>query len=187
MNLPLIDDQAELDKIYAEIASRTEAAHAEKPIWPCRKGCDLCCRRLANVPALTAAEWTRLAEGIAQLAEEVQHEIEAKILALGEGERPFIVCPLLDEASGACRVYHHRPAACRMYGFYVSRYNNQWCEQIDALFEAGQLDGVTLGNYAAMKRQLHRQFGETKTLVEWTKSRPLQQQAQPSSANRPRC
>ena len=33
---------------------QTTAAH---PDWPCRKGCDDCCRSLAAVPTVTRAEW----------------------------------------------------------------------------------------------------------------------------------
>lgn len=40
------------------------------------------------------------------------------------------VCPFLDTGEGACRVYAHRPAACRTYGYYVERGDVLGCAQI---------------------------------------------------------
>jgi Fe-S-cluster containining protein len=78
-----------------------------------------------------------------------------------------VACPFLDATHGTCLVYDHRPAACRMYGFYVSRTDHWWCADIQALYEAGIGDGVILGNYGAIERSLHQQCGEIKSLLEW--------------------
>lgn len=165
--IQLIEDQDALESIYAEIEHRTQAAQQARPIWPCQKGCDLCCRRLAHPPEITAVEWEQLREGMRQLPTSVQEEVYHKVLALREHTEGVVVCPLLDEEAGACRVYAHRPAACRMYGFYVARRHNQWCQQIEELYESGALDGVTFGNYTAVQRQLEQQFGERRSIVAW--------------------
>lgn len=168
--IPLIEDEAKLAKIYAEIEQRVSAAQAARPVWPCKMGCDACCRRLAHPPKVTAVEWHHLKKGIQALPKHVFDEVEQKILALAdrdEEKRPFVTCPLLDEEIGACRVYAHRPAACRMYGFYVSRYNNQWCQQIEDLFQDGALDGVMLGNVSSMNRYIQNKFGEIRSIVFW--------------------
>lgn len=165
--ITLIEDQSKLDQIYAEIEQRVQAAQAEKPAWPCKKGCDLCCRRLAHPPEVTAVEWQRLHKAIQQFPFDTRTDVEQKIVALADHQQGFVTCPMLDEEAGACRVYDSRPAACRMYGFYVSRRNNQWCQQIEDLFQAGALDGVTFGNHSAMNRQLQQQFGDIKSIVDW--------------------
>ena len=61
----------------------------------------------------------------------------------------------------------HRPATCRMYGFYVSATGNRWCDDIQQRSEAGMTDGVVLGNHDAVERELTRQFGVAQSLVEW--------------------
>ena len=37
---------------------------------------------------------------------------------------------MLDEVEGACRVYAHRPGACRTYGFYVEQRLGLHCELV---------------------------------------------------------
>ena len=168
--IPLVDDEAKLSKIYAEIEQRVSEAQAARPVWPCQMGCDGCCRRLAHPPEITAVEWHHLNKGIQALPKHIFGEIEQKVLALAERDeekRPFVTCPLLNEELGACRVYEHRPTACRMYGFYVSRYNNQWCQQIEDLFQQGKLDGVVFGNYASMNRVIQKTFGTIQPITLW--------------------
>ena len=163
-------EAGQLEVIYLGIAQRVGAAIEEHPLWPCRRGCDACCRRLANPPEITAAEWRLLYRGFLQLPPMAQEVVAAKITALS-GREPaaggFVTCPFLDEEQGACRVYDFRPAACRMYGFYVSRDGNQWCNDIQTLYEAGELEGVILGNHSAVSRELARCFGEVKPLNVW--------------------
>ena len=84
---------------------------------------------------MVRAEWEWLRDGLDALAPDVRAEVDARIaaLALAERERRLprhVVCPMLDEAEGACRVYEHRPGACRTYGFYVERGIGLHCDMI---------------------------------------------------------
>ena len=160
----------QLIKLYDEIELRAYSATMERPIWPCRRGCDACCRRLARPPEVTAVEWQLMAQGLQALPVDTQAAIGQKIAALANWKpdaTDFVVCPFLDESEGACLIYAQRPAACRMYGFYVSRQSNMWCQQIEELYEAGALEGITLGNYSAMQRQLGQAFGDVESIVIW--------------------
>jgi Fe-S-cluster containining protein len=159
-----------LIELYDEIELRARTAAAERPVWPCRRGCDACCRRLAQPPEVTAAEWQLMAQGLQALPADTQAAIGQKIVALANRKpdaTDFVVCPFLDESEGACLIYAQRPAACRMYGFYVSRQSNMWCQQIEELYQGGALAGVTLGNYSAMQRQLSQAFGNVHSIVIW--------------------
>lgn len=100
--------------IYDDIDRRAKATHEAEPSWPCKRGCDHCCRSLAEPMRITRAEWEYLRDAI------------PKDL---ESDDPR-VCPLLDREQGACRVYAHRPAACRTYGYYVERDKVLGCAQI---------------------------------------------------------
>ena len=57
-----------LFEIHADIDARVGSIREGRPDWLCGKGCDNCCRRLAEVPLLTRAEWDLLREGLAGLA-----------------------------------------------------------------------------------------------------------------------
>jgi Fe-S-cluster containining protein len=153
--------------IYADIDQRLQAITAARPNWPCRKGCDHCCRNLAQPPEMTAAEWHAVQQGFAQLSPQTQHEVARRIQALAPWQDAPVTCPFLDETHGACLIYAYRPAACRMYGFYVSRTAHWWCDDIQALYEAGGCDGLILGNHGAIARALQDQCGEVKSLLEW--------------------
>lgn len=114
---------------------------------------------------MTRAEWELLAEGIAALPSDVRAEVDQKIARLTT-TRP-IQCPLLDEAEGACRVYAHRPSACRTYGYYVERGIGLHCDQITRAVEGH--DDVVWGNQESVDAALSRGSGEpsSKSLVEW--------------------
>lgn len=133
------------------IAARCDAILAEHAHWPCRRGCDHCCRNLAREPEITAAEWARLAPLVRgmQLASDDPR-----------------VCPLLDRGTGACRVYEARPVACRTYGFYVERDQGLYCSLIRESVERGEFDGVVWGNAAAVERELQA-LGPGRPLREW--------------------
>jgi Fe-S-cluster containining protein len=153
--------------IYTDIDQRGRAITTARPNWPCRKGCDHCCRNLAQPPEMTAAEWHVVQQGFTQLSPDAQHEVARRIQALAHWQGAPVTCPFLDATHSACLIYTHRPAACRMYGFYVSRTAHWWCDDIQALYEAGDCDGLILGNHGAIERALHDQCGEVKSLLEW--------------------
>jgi Fe-S-cluster containining protein len=161
------DAAQQLQIIYADIDQRVRAMTAARPNWPCRQGCDACCRQLAQPPELKAAEWHVVRQGFTQLPPQIQHAVARRIQALAHWHGEPVTCPFLDEAHGACLVYAYRPAACHMYGFYVSRTAHWWCSDIQALYDAGDCDGLILGNYGAIERALHDQCGEVKSLLEW--------------------
>jgi hypothetical protein len=73
---------------------------------------------------------------------------------------------LLDETTGACPVYAHRPVACRSYGFYVDRGLGLYCRDIEALVTAGELDDVVWGNHEVIERRLTT-LGPGRPLTEW--------------------
>lgn len=50
-------------------------------------------------------------------------------------------------------------------GFYIA--HNHLCNDVQALHDAGSLDGVILGNRAAVTRDFTRSFGETRPLDAW--------------------
>ena len=155
------------DQLDARVSTIAEAV----PSWPCRRGCDHCCRSLAEAPRLTAAEWELFCEGLGALDADVRAEVQARLEALvdrGPAAPPWRgTCPLLDQAQGACLVYAHRPIACRAYGFYATRDGGLWCEAIEARVEAGDADGVVLGNHDALDRALEAAAGPSRSLLEW--------------------
>lgn len=154
-----------LNQLYADLAARTQATLDTHPDWPCRKGCDTCCRRLAEVPRLTKAEWDCLKNGLAALPTDLLKEIRLGIAALPSSPRP-LTCPLLDQSTGACRVYAYRPVACRSYGFYVQRELGLYCKDIEALVTTGEYADVVWGNHDVIDRSL-ADLGDIRELHEW--------------------
>ncbi len=147
-----------LDEIYERIEGRCRAVAEEVPGWPCAKGCDACCRRLAEPPRATAAEWRKLLSAFSRLAPKVQATIRERVaelvrLAAQPAPPRHYVCPMLERESGACLVYEGRLSACRTYGFYVSRDTGAWCERVRLLAEERR---VLLGNEDALEAQLGR-------------------------------
>lgn len=155
-----------LTQLHADIDQRVELIRAEHPDWLCRAGCEGCCHRLADVPQLTAAEWTLLREGLALLHKDVLQSISQNVAALTEQHSRPIVCPLLDQSTGMCRVYAYRPIACRTYGFYVQRDKGLYCKDIENQVERGILDNVVWGNQDAIDQRL-KDTGETRDLTAW--------------------
>ncbi len=157
---------SELTQLHQDIDSRVRGIRENQPDWLCGKGCDNCCKRLAEVPQLTATEWDLLREGLAALSPAHLTEIAGKIIALSQQTSRPIVCPLLDHDSGACPVYLQRPVACRTYGFYVQRDLGLYCRDIESLVAEGQLPDVVWGNHDAIDHRLGS-LGESRPLTEW--------------------
>jgi Fe-S-cluster containining protein len=155
-----------LTQLHTDIDARVQATQNDHPDWLCRLGCDGCCRRLAEIPRLTAAEWNLLREGLAALPPEQLREIGQNITALAEQSSRPIVCPLLNQTTGACQVYAHRPVACRTYGFYVQRDLGLYCKDIESRVADGAWTEVVWGNQDAIDRRLSG-LGETCELTEW--------------------
>ena len=155
-----------LAQLHADIETRVKAIRDSHSDWLCRQGCDGCCRRLAEVPRITAEEWDLLQEGLAALPPERLREISQEIAALaGQVSRP-IVCPMLDRADGACLVYAQRPVACRTFGFYVQRDLGLYCKDIESRVAEGALAEVVWGNHDIIDRRLC-DLGEPRDLPEW--------------------
>ncbi len=110
-----------MTQLHADIDARVRAIRESQPDWLCRRGCAACCHRLAEIPQLTRAEWNLLKEGLATLSDGEKGAISDRVLALANNPSRPILCPMLDETAGACRVYPFRPVACRTYGFFVER------------------------------------------------------------------
>ncbi|MGZ6231316.1 MAG: YkgJ family cysteine cluster protein [Syntrophales bacterium] len=155
-----------LTQLHTDIEARVRTIRDDNPDWLCRMGCDGCCRRLAEIPRLTAAEWALLQDGLAALPPKQLQEIGQGIAALAEQTSRPIVCPLLDQSAGACLVYAHRPVACRTYGFYVQRDLGLYCKDIESHVAGGALTEVVWGNQDAVDHRLGG-LGDSRDLTEW--------------------
>ena len=155
-----------LNQLHLALDHRVHAIREVHPDWLCGKGCDHCCRRLAEIPPLSAAEWDLLRAGLAALAPAHLAEIKQRMAVLATQQSRPVVCPLLDQATGACPVYAQRPVACRTYGFYVQRDKGLYCHDIEIQVSAGQLDDVLWGNQDGVDQQLGT-LGESRSMVEW--------------------
>jgi uncharacterized protein len=155
-----------LPQLLVDIDARVQSIRENRPDWLCGKGCDGCCRRLADVPQLTAEEWNVLQQGLAVLPSERLGEISREMSVLTDHESRPVICPLLDRATGACSVYIQRPVACRTYGFYVQRDKGLYCHEIEIRVDEGALTDVVWGNHDAIDLQLNG-LGETHALTKW--------------------
>ncbi len=155
-----------LSELHRQIDARVLAIRSARPDWQCARGCDACCRRLAAEPRLTAAEWDLLRAGLAALPAERLRPIAADVATLDGRSQGPLVCPLLDQPTGACTVHAWRPVACRTYGFYVERQLGLYCHDIEARVAGGALADVVWGNYDAIDHGLAG-LGEVRTLSEW--------------------
>lgn len=155
-----------LAQLHDDIDARVRHIRDGHPDWQCARGCANCCKRLADVPRLSAAEWDLLRTGLEALPGPRLTQIGRDVAALAvQASRP-VVCPLLDHASGACLVYPQRPVACRTYGFYVQRELGLYCGDIEARVAADELGDVVWGNHDAVDRRLAG-LGESRPLTEW--------------------
>ena len=156
-----------LHVIQEEVRVRVEQINAayesEHAAWPCRKGCDECCRRLASVPIVTKAEWELIAAYLDSLEPDAAVLLRARIRESATASRP-VVCPLLDTGSGTCLVYESRPVACRAYGFYVEREKVLGCSRIESVAE--QSAHVIWGNHIALEEKV-QSLGPAAELYRW--------------------
>lgn len=152
-----------LFEIRDAVRLRGEAIAAQHPEWPCRKGCDECCRRLAAVPRVSREEWRAIAVALDALPPEVAAAARVRIAESAGATRP-VTCPLLDRETGSCLVYEARPVACRAYGFYSEPEQVLGCSRVEAM--GRQLPGLIWGNHAALEDRL-RGLGEAAILPEW--------------------
>ncbi len=155
-----------LAELHLDIDQRVEFIRTEYPDWLCRSGCEGCCHRLAEIPQLTAAEWSLLRDGLSQLPTALLHSIRQTVEALAEQSSRPIVCPMLNQDTGTCRVYLYRPTACRTYGFYVQRDKGLYCNDIEAQVASGKLESVVWGNQDAIDQRL-KSTGEVRELTTW--------------------
>lgn len=155
--------EIQLCRIQETVRLRAEeiaAAHAD---WPCRKGCDDCCRRLASEPRVSEVEWRAIVAALELLPGDVADAARTRIRESAAATRP-VVCPLLDTGAGACLVYEARPVACRAYGFYAERQYVLGCGRIEAI--AKEARDVVWGNHVALEDEM-RGLGPASELAEW--------------------
>ncbi|UBF29951.1 YkgJ family cysteine cluster protein (plasmid) [Kovacikia minuta CCNUW1] len=153
-----------LQSLEIQIESRVRAIRIDRDWWPCQRGCDACCRHLAQPLELSPAEWERVDAAVARLPDAAQAIVEQRIDALLQqiAEQTLssaVVCPYLDEQEGACRIYDSRPIACRTYGFFVTRDHNQYCEQIETLVHNRSDGAIVWGNAEAIRNDIERISG----------------------------
>jgi Fe-S-cluster containining protein len=149
-----------LQELREAADARADAITARYPDWPCRKGCDHCCRSLARTPEISEIEWREVEKGLALLPAVTRAEIEARTDSR--------TCAFLDPVQGACLIYEHRPIACRTYGFYVDeRGIGLHCDKI----EASQYPEAVWGNHSAVDARLEA-LGLTKSTVQWSNTPP---------------
>ncbi len=161
-----------LRELWTDVERRVTWIRTEQPDWLCNKGCDACCRRLAGWHQITALEWQALRSALAAWSDARLAALLAQVRAMGPEPSGPVVCPLLDQESGACPVYVQRPVACRTYGFYVERDKGLYCQSILQKVEAGELPYVVWGNHEAVDRALTH-CGESRSLWHWlTEWRP---------------
>lgn len=132
-------ESAEIRVLAAVDAAFAEARRRAGDWLTCHAGCDECCRRPF---AITAADARRLQAGLATLNAATQADIQSRArearqqmstdfpgdlsraaLTLEPEWREWffarhagLPCPVLDLETGQCRLYHHRPVACRLAG-----------------------------------------------------------------------
>jgi Fe-S-cluster containining protein len=164
--MPLKTQYTKLHTLHGDIDRRVNTIRENQPDWLCRRGCDNCCRKLAEIPHLTAQEWALLQTGLSLLPTEQFEQISRDINALSDNATRPLTCPLLDKAAGSCQVYEYRPIACRTYGFYVQRDKGLYCKDIEAQVDEGALAEVVWGNHDVIDARLS-ELGESLDLHQW--------------------
>jgi uncharacterized protein len=162
-------DVNRLSRIQSEIRERVADIASTHGSWPCREGCDDCCRQLAFAPRVSREEWLPIADAIDALPGEFAEDVRQRIRDSASSVRP-VVCPLLDTNSGTCLIYQVRPLACRAYGFYAERRQVLGCRRIESLTRES-LD-VVWGNHAVLEQRMQR-LGPAAELFVWLASKTV--------------
>ena len=149
--------------IRHSVHDRVDAILASEQNWPCRKGCDDCCRHLASAPVVTREEWECIADALRALPAAIAESARSRIRESAGASRP-VTCPLLDDGTGVCLVYEARPVACRAYGFYAERETVLGCHRIESI--ACQSPDVIWGNHESLEERLSR-LGPGAELYRW--------------------
>ena len=127
--------------ILETVAAAIAESHARAGKWiACRAGCSECCSVLFPI---TMQDAERLRRGLVMASTDLRADIVgrardlwAKIgpdfpgesgvfRATEEWQAWFLTrhkghaCAVVDPATGACRLYEHRPVACRLYGHLI--------------------------------------------------------------------
>lgn len=129
--------------ILATVDAAVAQSHAQAGKWiACRPGCSECCSVLFPITLQDAARLHRgrlaappaVRADIEQRARQLWQRIEPDFpgdpasglfRANDEWQEWFLTrhkghpCPVVDPATGACRLYEHRPVACRLYGHLI--------------------------------------------------------------------
>lgn len=161
-----------LAELQEAVASRCGEIQQQRPDWPCRKGCDQCCRNLARLPELRRPEWELLEAGLAELRTDQRDAVRERLQVLSGQSGPPYACPFLDDSSGCCLVYAHRPMACRTYGFYRERDKGLYCEMIRERADSGEFDRVVWGNTEGLDSRMAA-MGERIPLLEWVSGKRI--------------
>jgi hypothetical protein len=111
----------ELSEIYKAMQEEYEQVAGEIPLT-CAECPDNCCD--SYFQHHTYSEWAYLWEGLRRLddttldrvTERAKHYVLQSKRVLAEGNRPQLMCPLLNEENGLCALYQHRMLVCRMHG-----------------------------------------------------------------------
>jgi len=152
-----------LHQIQTAVQLRAEEIASAHGDWPCRKGCDDCCRHLAAVPRVAGPEWDLIAAALEVLPGNVADLARQRIKDSESATRP-VICPLLDREAGTCLVYDSRPVVCRAYGFYAERQYVLGCSRIESVGQ--EAPDVVWGNHAAVEEEL-RSLGPAAEFWQW--------------------
>ena len=152
-----------LSNLDTTVEARSAAIQAEHGFWPCKRGCDACCRSLASLPMVTRPEWERIRNAVAALDDEVRSDVHARIMS-ATAAYP-VVCPMLNASRGECRIYAARPIACRTYGFYAERDAALHCDDVARAVRDNDAQ-VVWGNGESINRDLDA-LGELRSRRDW--------------------
>ena len=98
---PLTPEQRQtLEDLYRRIDERVSSITSTHAWWPCRRGCDHCCRHLAAPLTVTRLEWTYLWEGFQALPPQARAEIRARV-------EPGNARPMAGRPAGARARHEH--------------------------------------------------------------------------------